>query len=79
MLIDILLVPDNSREAEDLLRDRTNAVVRVAVGGTPVLGKTATSRVVNDLHSPTEFSHNLQVRHSGHVRMSPSMNGDIVC
>lgn len=75
-MLRLLLVPNNSSQAEDL-SDGPNTVVRVTIGRPPVLGQTSIGRIVDDLHRPAELTEQLLVGESGHVRMGPRMHGDV--
>lgn len=52
---DLLLVPNDCSESEYLPCNGVDTVIRVAERWTPVLGKPATRRVVDDLHCPAEL------------------------
>ena len=78
-MIDALLVPDDGGQAEDLLSNGADTLVRVTKGRAPVLGDTAASRVVDDLHCPAEFTEDLVVGEGGHVRVCPCVDGEVTC
>lgn len=74
----LLLVPDDGLQSENLFGNSVHTVVRVTERRSPVLGQPSTSRIVDNLHRPTELSDDLQVGQRSHVRVSPGVNGNVV-
>ena len=78
ILKDALLVPDDRLQAKDVPSDRDDAVVSIAVWRTPVFWKSAASRVVDELHRPTQLTENHLIAQGGHVWVRPCVNGDVI-
>ncbi len=55
-----------------------DALVRIAVGRSPIFGKAPTSGVMNDLHREGQFREDLLVRERSQVGMGISMHGNVI-
>lgn len=75
---DALLIPHDRLHAKDRLSDGDDAVIGVTVWGTPILWKTTTGGVVDELHGPPKLAEHVFVAQGGHVRMGPCVDGDVV-
>lgn len=73
------MIPDYGRQSEHFKRDCAYARVRVAVRRAPVAREAPAGRVVDELRRPAELAENLKVAERRHVRVRPSMHGDVVC
>lgn len=58
--------------------NRAHTVIRVTIGRAPVPRETTARKVVDHLDSISKLANNLLIGESGHVRVSPSVHGDVV-
>lgn len=72
------MIPDDTLQAKYFLRDSVHSEVRVAIWGAPIAGQPPPGGVVDYLERPTQLGDDVIIGQTGHVRMGPSMHGDIV-
>jgi hypothetical protein len=72
------VIPDDTVQAKYFLGDSVHSEVRIAVWGTPITGKPTPGGVVDYLKRPAQLGNDVIVGQTGHIRMGPSMHGDIV-
>jgi hypothetical protein len=73
----ILLIPKDGCQTKYLLGDGSYTHVRVTVRGAPITGKPTPGGVVNHLKRPTKLSNDVGIGQCRHIRMGPSMYGNI--
>lgn len=71
-------VPDDTLESKHFLGNHSNTVVSVSVRRSPKVGNSAAISIIDDLHRPTQLGNDLLVRLGRHMRMRPSVDGDLV-
>lgn len=73
-----VLVPDDGGKSEDLAPDRGHTRVDVTVRRAPEARELAVSRIVDDLHRPSELRDDLLVRERRHVGVGVCVHSDVV-
>jgi hypothetical protein len=72
------MIPNDTGQAKYFPGDGIHSMVRIAVWGAPITGKPTPGGVVDYLECPTQLGNDVGIGQSGHVRMGPSMHGDVV-
>ena len=74
----ILVIPKDGRQTKYLLGDGIYTHVCVAIRGAPETAKLTPGGVVNQLKRPTKLGNNVCIGQCCHIRMGPSMHGEII-